>query len=97
MRRRHLTLLAALLLLTHPPSARTLARAAGATITPEAAVFLPSGKLVYRGRINDWYTDYGKSRYLPTTHDLKDVCEAVARNQPIEPKFTTAVGCHIPM
>lgn len=74
-----------------------LARAAGATITPEAAVFLPSGKLVYRGRINDWYSDYGKSRYLPTTHELRDVCEAIARNQPIEPKLTTAVGCHIPM
>jgi hypothetical protein len=73
-----------------------LAQAAGATITPEAAVFLPSGQLIYRGRINNWYSDYGKSRYAPTTHDLKDVCESVAQNKPIEPKFTQAIGCHIP-
>lgn len=73
-----------------------LAQTAGATITPEAAVFLPSGQLVYRGRINDWYTDYGRSRYAPRIHDLKDVCESVARSKPIEPRFTQAIGCHIP-
>jgi hypothetical protein len=73
-----------------------LVKKAGATITPEAAVFLPTGRLVYRGRINDLHLDYGKSRFAPTAHDLRDVLERVVQNQPVEPRFTTAVGCHIP-
>jgi hypothetical protein len=73
-----------------------LVERAGATITPEAAVFLPSGRLVYRGRINDLYIDYGKPRYVPTSHDLRDVLDAVAAGRDVQPRFTEAVGCHIP-
>ena len=68
----------------------------GATITPEAAVMLPGGQLVYRGRINDLYYDFGKARFAPTTHDLKDVLEAVVQGRTLTPRFTEAIGCHIP-
>jgi hypothetical protein len=74
-----------------------LARKAGATVTPEAAVFLASGQQVYRGRINDLYVDYGKARFAPTTNDLKDVLELIAQGRPVVARTTTAVGCHIPM
>jgi hypothetical protein len=74
-----------------------LAKLAGATVTPEAAVYLPGGQRVYRGRINDLYVDLGKPRFTPTTSDLKDVLEAVAANRPLTPKTTPAIGCHIPM
>jgi hypothetical protein len=73
-----------------------LARQAGATITPEAAVFLPDGREVYRGRINDLYVDYGKARFAPTTNDLRDVLELIAHDRPVEGRTTVAVGCHIP-
>src|SRR5687767_10448487 len=39
-----------------------LARLAGATVTPEAAVFLPNGQRIYRGRIDNRYKDFGKAR-----------------------------------
>jgi hypothetical protein len=73
-----------------------LARKARATVTPEAAVFLPDGREIYRGRINDLYVDYGKARFTPTTNDLRDVLELIAHDQPVEARTTVAVGCHIP-
>jgi len=74
-----------------------LATRAGATVTPEAAVFLADGKLVYRGRIDDLYLDYGKARFVATTHDLRDALDAVAGGKPMKLRTTVAVGCHIPM
>jgi hypothetical protein len=74
-----------------------LATKTGATVTPEAAVYLPTGQRIYRGRINDLYLDYGKARYVATTSDLKDVLESIAQNHPLPPHTTTAVGCPIPM
>ncbi|HEX3599005.1 MAG TPA: redoxin family protein, partial [Lacipirellulaceae bacterium] len=38
----------------------------GATVTPEAAVFDGNWNIVYRGRINDQFEDFGKSREKPT-------------------------------
>jgi hypothetical protein len=74
-----------------------LAHKAGATITPEAAVFTPAGKRVYLGRINDLYVDFGKARFQPTTNDLRDVLELVATGKPVTPHTTTAIGCTIPL
>ncbi|MDB5322108.1 MAG: hypothetical protein JWN40_3739 [Phycisphaerales bacterium] len=74
-----------------------LARRAGATVTPEAAVFLADGRQVYRGRINDLYVDYGKARFAPTTNDLRDMLELIVRGEKVEIRTTVAVGCHIPM
>ena len=73
-----------------------LAQRAGATVTPEAAVFLPDATLIYRGRIDNLYVDLGKPRYAATTHDLRDMLEAIVQNRPIQQTFTPAVGCHIP-
>ena len=73
-----------------------LAQRAGATVTPEAAVFLPDATLIYRGRIDNLYVDLGKPRYAATIHDLKDTLEAIVQNRPIQQTFTPAIGCHIP-
>jgi hypothetical protein len=54
-----------------------LARRTGATVTPEAAVLGPRGELLYRGRIDDWYLDFGRSRPAAVHHDLQDAIEAV--------------------
>lgn len=70
--------------------------ATGAKVTPEAAVFLPDRRMVYRGRIDDLFVDFGKSRPAPTRHDLEDVLDAVLSGKPVTLSTTTAVGCFIP-
>jgi hypothetical protein len=73
-----------------------LVRLAQARVTPEAAVFLPGARLVYHGRIDDRYADFGKQRPEVTQHDLADVLEAILQGKPV-PYFTAkAVGCYIP-
>lgn len=75
--------------------AHLLVEHAGATITPEAAVFDSDGKLQYRGRINNWYGDIGRKRPEPTKHELRDAIEAVLSKRPVPVARTEAVGCSI--
>lgn len=70
-----------------------VARVLEPTHTPEAFVISAAGRLLYRGRIDDWFADVGKPRAQTTTHDLQDVLTAVAKDQPIEPRSTQPVGC----
>jgi len=71
-----------------------LVRAAGARVTPEAALYTSNGQ-VYRGRIDDWYVDAGRSRRQPTQHDLRVRIEAALAGRSIAPAETEAVGCFI--
>ena len=68
---------------------------AGARVTPEAAVFVPDQGLVYSGRIDNRYADFGKARPRPTKHDLEEVLKAVVAGEPVSPRSTKAVGCYI--
>lgn len=67
---------------------------AKATVTPEAAVFV-QGKLVYRGRIDNWYVDIGKSRPKPTEHSLEDVLRLISQGKVPAFRETSPVGCVI--
>ena len=67
----------------------------GATITPEAVVFGGGRRMIYRGRIDDWYLDFGRSRATATTHDLERAIQAALAGQAVEPSTTEAVGCFI--
>ena len=69
---------------------------AGATTAPEAALFSPSGELLYRGRIDDQYAGLGKRRTVVTSHDLRDALEAILAGKPVREPRTEAVGCPIP-
>jgi hypothetical protein len=78
------------------------ARQAGATVTPEAAVWGRDGTLFYRGRIDDQYVAFGRKRFAATTHDLRDALEAAtnvpqAGENPAPPssRITQAIGCPI--
>ena len=73
---------------------RKYTRMAGATITPEAAVFV-DGELIYRGRIDDRNASYAVARAQPLHRDLDEVLAAVAAGKPPSPRFTRAVGCAI--
>ncbi len=72
-----------------------LARRAQATISPQAAVFDKSGRLVYSGRIDDRYVDFGKSRPAPTTHDLELAIANTLAGKPVAQAHTHAVGCYL--
>src|SRR5260221_5935927 len=72
-----------------------LVRLAGATVTPEVAVFVahPSGpRMVYRGRIDDRAVDFGRARPEPRTRDLADVLDALTAGGRPPPPPTTAAG-----
>ena len=71
-----------------------LVNAAGATNTPDAAVFVGE-TLHYCGRINDWYGDLGRKRPQPTTRDLADAIDAALANKPVAKPWPPAVGCTI--
>jgi hypothetical protein len=72
-----------------------LVKLSKATVTPEAAVFLPDGHEVYRGRIDDRYVDFGKERPAPTTHDLDQMLKSVIGGKPITNSTRRAIGCYI--
>jgi peroxiredoxin len=73
-----------------------LVKITGAQVTPEAAVFLPGGRMVYRGRIDDRYVALGKARPATTTRDLEQVLEAILEGKRVTNKTTAAIGCFIP-
>jgi len=73
-----------------------LVKITGAQVTPEAAVFLPGGRMVYRGRIDDRYVALGKARPAPKTRDLEQVLEAILEGKQVTNKTTAAIGCFIP-
>lgn len=73
---------------------QALAKLAQATITPEAAVFV-NGRLVYHGRIDDRFVDFGVDRPTPTTRDLDEALAAVLAGKSVPHPVTQAVGCYI--
>ena len=77
--------------------AHVLVRRAGATVTPEAAVFSRDGTLRYRGRIDDRFIDITRSRPSPTRHDLELAVGAVVAGKTVTPETSPPVGCAIAM
>jgi hypothetical protein len=73
-----------------------LVAATGVKVTPEAVIIDPAGRIRYRGRINDQFTDFGASRKAPSTHDLREALNAVLEGRQVPQPETTPVGCLIP-
>jgi len=71
-----------------------LAAQAQVQVTPEAAVFDANHHLLYHGRIDDLYQDFGRARSAATTHELDDAIQA-ALNGKKPPANAPAVGCFI--
>jgi hypothetical protein len=75
-----------------------LVGAAGATIAPEAAVFVRdarAARLIYRGRIDDRYLAPGRMRPAATSHDLEDAIDSLGDARRLTLHETQAVGCVI--
>jgi hypothetical protein len=65
------------------------------SVTPEAAVFDAKGRLVYHGRIDNWFEDFGRARPAPTTHELADAIAAAVSGHPATLPSVAAVGCYL--
>jgi peroxiredoxin len=76
---------------------QALARQLGITVTPEVAVWdHRSGRLIYRGRIDDSYVRVGKRKMHPQSEDLKNIIEGWIHNEvPEDTLVTQAIGCFI--
>lgn len=75
--------------------AHTLAKLAHVQITPEVAVFDRNHRLVYDGRIDDWYVDLSRARSAPTSHELDDAIREVLAGKPVARSEVRGVGCYI--
>jgi AhpC/TSA family len=73
-----------------------LAKVAGASYTPEAAVFTASGTLLYLGRIDDRVGESGAARPAAAHQDLRNVLAAIAAGSPGPFKGVAGYGCEIP-
>ena len=73
----------------------TLVKESRAHITPEAAVFDANHRLVYHGRIDNLYEDFGRARPAATTHELDDAIRAAIDGKMLPVDHAPAVGCYI--
>lgn len=78
----------------HDPGQK-LVKQTGVTVTPEVAVMSVDRKVLYRGRIDDRYVDFGKDRPEPTVRDLERALEAIVAGKPVVVSETRAIGCFI--
>ena len=72
-----------------------LVKQMGVRVTPEAAVLDRSGRVVYRGRIDDRFVDFGKTRQVPTRNDLQIAIQEVLAGRAVQVPATKAIGCFI--
>jgi thiol-disulfide isomerase/thioredoxin len=73
----------------------SLVKKSGAKVTPEVAVFNLKRDLVYHGRIDDLYREFGKARRTATTHELADAIEAASKGVAPPSAAAEGVGCFI--
>ncbi len=74
---------------------RSLVVESHAQTTPEAAVFDVSRKLVYHGRIDNLFEDFGRARPAATTHELEDAIHAALDGKEVANAAVPGVGCYI--
>ncbi len=73
---------------------RVLAKSVGATVTPEAVVLDSSGRIQYRGRIDNQNVEHGKIRD-GYRRDLRVALDEMLSGKPVSMPTTAAVGCFI--
>ena len=73
-----------------------LARQTGARSTPEVVILGPAGRELYRGRVDDRFVDFGKTRFHPTQEDLHAALDAILQGKPVPHPVTRVLGCAIP-
>jgi peroxiredoxin len=75
---------------------QVLVQHTGATVTPQAAVLSPDGKLLYLGPIDDRVVDFGKSRPKATESYVRMMLDATLNGRGITFSPQRSLGCSIP-
>lgn len=76
-------------------TAHELVKHTAARVTPEVAVIGAGGAVLYRGRIDDRYVEFGKDRPQPTERTLERALEAIVDGKPVAVRETQAIGCYL--
>lgn len=72
-----------------------LVRKSQVKVTPEVGVFDRKRELVYHGRIDNLYRDFGKARRAATTRELADAIEAASKGAAPPAASADGIGCFI--
>lgn len=75
---------------------RRFVKPVGASVTPEAAVLDPKGKLLYRGRIDDRYVEHGNPKTREYRQDLRIALREILAGKAVTVPQTPSIGCGIP-
>lgn len=75
---------------------QTLAEQFGVTLTPTVVVASPRGQVLYRGRIDNRYLDFGVFRNVGITSDLRNALDAIREARAVAVPITKSIGCAIP-
>ena len=75
--------------------AQTLVRHANATVTPQAAILSPEGKVLYLGPIDNRVEDFGKSRPQATQAYVRLVLDSVLGGKGVAFSTHKSIGCSI--
>jgi len=73
-----------------------LAGRTGTTLTPTAVILSPAGQLLYRGRFDNRYLDFGKYRDTNIKPDLRQALDAALAGRKIAEPVTKSIGCALP-
>lgn len=73
----------------------TLVEKSRVKVTPEVAVFNAKREMVYHGRIDNLYRDFGRARRAATTHELADAIEAAIKGVAPSAAAVDGIGCFI--
>lgn len=65
------------------------------THVPEVFVLDQAGQIIYRGRIDDQYTDKIKRKANVSTHELADAIDALHSGSKVSASFVPPVGCKL--
>lgn len=65
------------------------------THVPEVFVLDQRGQIIYRGRIDDQYTDKIKRKANVSTHELADAIDAASSGSAVATAFVPPVGCKL--
>jgi hypothetical protein len=74
-----------------------LVRKYSITVTPEVVLLDATGKVQYRGAIDNWYYELGKHRQTVTEHYLIDAIQSSISGETIAIKEAKPIGCILSM
>lgn len=68
----------------------------GVALTPTVVLVKPGGQVLYRGRIDNRYLDFGRYRNVGIKPDLRNSLDAFLAGKAIPEPVTKSIGCGLP-